>query len=61
MNDELLIEEMIKAVEEVIRRNMKDQFDLSKQNSLVKTVTKEIIRILSEKTISNEEVNKNED
>ena len=60
MNDEQLINEMINVVEDVIRNNMKDQFDLSKQNVLVKTATKEIISILSEKIESDNEVKSNE-
>ena len=50
MNNEIVIEKMIIAVEEIIKNNMRDQFDLTKQSSLVKTVTKEIIKKLDEAT-----------
>lgn len=59
MNDEQLVSEMITAVEETIRNNMKDQFDSTKQSVIVKTAAKEIISILAEKI--NSEVENNED
>lgn len=52
-NQKELVDKMIEIVEEIIKENDKDQFDINKQGTFNKTLAKNIIAEL-EKVVSDE-------